>query len=77
VEGIGAIEEGDNRALSRSARNAFPVYARDGAAYLIVASKGGADQPPAWLLNLEAKPQVEIQIGPSVSGLHLPRDLEC
>jgi F420H(2)-dependent quinone reductase len=39
------------------------VYARDGADYLIVASKGGADQPPAWLLNLKAKPQVEIQIG--------------
>ncbi|HEX4306582.1 MAG TPA: nitroreductase family deazaflavin-dependent oxidoreductase [Solirubrobacterales bacterium] len=39
------------------------VYARDGADYLLVASKGGADQPPAWLLNLEAKPEVEIQVG--------------
>lgn len=39
------------------------VYARDGAGYLVVASKGGSDQPPAWLLNLEAKPEVEIQIG--------------
>jgi deazaflavin-dependent oxidoreductase (nitroreductase family) len=39
------------------------VYARDGADYLVVASKGGDDQPPAWLLNLEAKPEVEIQIG--------------
>lgn len=39
------------------------VYARDGVDYLVVASKGGADQPPAWLLNLEAKPEVEIQIG--------------
>jgi len=39
------------------------VYARDGASYLVVASKGGSDQPPAWLLNLEAKPEVEIQIG--------------
>lgn len=29
----------------------------------MVASKGGADQPPSWLLNLEAKPEVEIQIG--------------
>src|SRR6476660_8738691 len=29
------------------------VYARDGESYLVVASKGGADQPPAWLLNLE------------------------
>lgn len=39
------------------------VYARDSADYLVVASKGGADQAPAWLLNLEAKPEVEIQIG--------------
>src|SRR3977135_395431 len=39
------------------------VYARDGADYLVVASKGGSDQPPAWLLNLEAAPEVEIQIG--------------
>ena len=39
------------------------VYARNGADYLVVASKGGSDQPPAWLLNLEAKPEVEIQVG--------------
>jgi deazaflavin-dependent oxidoreductase (nitroreductase family) len=39
------------------------VYAPDGADYLVVASKGGSDQPPAWLLNLKAKPEVEIQIG--------------
>jgi deazaflavin-dependent oxidoreductase (nitroreductase family) len=39
------------------------VYARDGDGYLVVASKGGSDQPPAWLLNLKAKPEVEIQVG--------------
>ncbi|MDX6654422.1 MAG: hypothetical protein QOH18_1132, partial [Solirubrobacterales bacterium] len=39
------------------------VYARDGGDYLVVASKGGSDQPPAWLLNLKAKPEVEIQVG--------------
>lgn len=39
------------------------VYAPKGADYLVVASNGGADQPPAWLLNLKAKPEVEIQIG--------------
>jgi deazaflavin-dependent oxidoreductase (nitroreductase family) len=39
------------------------VYANDGEDLLVVASKGGADQPPAWLLNLEANPEVEIQIG--------------
>src|ERR1700754_3964292 len=39
------------------------VYARDGADYLVVASNGGADKDPAWLLNLRANPEVEIQIG--------------
>jgi deazaflavin-dependent oxidoreductase (nitroreductase family) len=29
---------------------------------LIVASKGGSDQPPAWFLNIEADPEVEVQI---------------
>jgi deazaflavin-dependent oxidoreductase (nitroreductase family) len=38
------------------------VYARDGDDYLVVASNGGADRPPAWLLNLRADPNVEIQI---------------
>lgn len=39
------------------------VYARDGGDYLVVASNGGADRPPAWLHNLKANPDVEIQIG--------------
>ena len=38
------------------------VYARDGDDYLLVASNGGADRPPAWLYNLRANPDVEIQI---------------
>jgi F420H(2)-dependent quinone reductase len=39
------------------------VYAQDGGDYVVVASNGGADQPPAWLHNVRAKPDVEIQIG--------------
>ena len=39
------------------------VYARDSDDYLVVASNGGADRAPAWLHNLRAEPQVEIQIG--------------
>jgi deazaflavin-dependent oxidoreductase (nitroreductase family) len=31
-------------------------------AYTIVASKGGSDEPPAWYLNLDADPAVEVQI---------------
>ena len=33
-----------------------------GDAYLVVASKGGADEPPAWYLNLEANPEVQVQV---------------
>ena len=39
------------------------VYARDGADYVVVASNGGADRDPAWLHNVRADPDVEIQIG--------------
>ena len=39
------------------------VYAKDGEDYVVVASKGGDDKPPAWLLNLKANPEVEIQLG--------------
>jgi deazaflavin-dependent oxidoreductase (nitroreductase family) len=38
------------------------IYREHGDDYLVVASKGGNDAPPAWLLNLEADPQVEVQI---------------
>lgn len=34
----------------------------EGRAYAIVASKGGADEPPAWYLNLQEDPDVEVQI---------------
>jgi len=39
------------------------VYARDGDDYLVVASNGGADKAPAWLHNLRANPDVEVQVG--------------
>lgn len=39
------------------------VYARDGDDLLVVASNGGADRPPAWLHNIGAQPEVQIQIG--------------
>jgi deazaflavin-dependent oxidoreductase (nitroreductase family) len=39
------------------------VYAKDGDRYLVVASKGGDPKAPAWLLNLRAKPEVQVQIG--------------
>jgi F420H(2)-dependent quinone reductase len=39
------------------------VYLSDDGGYVVVASKGGDDKPPAWLLNLTAHPNVEVQIG--------------
>ena len=39
------------------------VYGRDGADYLVCGSNGGHDLPPAWALNMEANPSVEIQVG--------------
>jgi deazaflavin-dependent oxidoreductase (nitroreductase family) len=38
------------------------IYREHGADYVVVASKGGADTPPAWYLNLEADPHVEVQV---------------
>ena len=38
------------------------IYGENGDDVLIVASKGGSDTPPAWYLNLEDDPEVEVQI---------------
>ncbi|KAA8967661.1 nitroreductase family deazaflavin-dependent oxidoreductase [Mycobacterium sp.] len=39
------------------------TYARDGDAYLVVASKGGDPRAPGWYHNLKANPDVEINVG--------------
>lgn len=39
------------------------IYGRDGDAYVVVASRGGAPTHPAWYLNLTADPQVRVQVG--------------
>ncbi len=38
------------------------IYAPRGDAYMVVASKGGSDAPPAWYLNLSENPEVEVQV---------------
>jgi deazaflavin-dependent oxidoreductase (nitroreductase family) len=38
------------------------IYQENDGDYLVVASKGGADEPPEWYLNLSADPQVEVQV---------------
>lgn len=37
-----------------------PVQAGD--AFVVVASRGGDDHPPAWLLNLRATPEVRVRL---------------
>jgi F420H(2)-dependent quinone reductase len=39
------------------------VYGKDGDRLLVCASNGGHHKPPAWLLNLEADSDVEVQVG--------------
>lgn len=48
---------------TKQPRTAALLYVRDGDAYAVVASKGGAPQHPAWFHNLTAQPDVEIQVG--------------
>ena len=38
------------------------IYGRDGERHLIVASRGGAPDHPAWYKNLAANPQVKLQV---------------
>jgi len=42
------------------------IYGRDGEAYVVVASRGGTPEHPAWYLNLSAEPEVTIQVGSDV-----------
>jgi deazaflavin-dependent oxidoreductase (nitroreductase family) len=39
------------------------IYGEHAGTYLLVASQGGADSHPAWYLNLQANPEVQVQVG--------------
>lgn len=43
-------------------RKAALIYQPSGDDVLVVASRGGAPQPPAWFLNLSAEPEVGVQV---------------
>lgn len=47
---------------SGQSRSTPLIYGRSGDDYLIVASKGGSDEPPAWYRNLKENPEVEVQV---------------
>jgi len=38
------------------------IYGTHDGDYLVVASKGGSDEPPAWYRNLSDDPEVEVQV---------------
>lgn len=38
------------------------VYGRDGDKYVVIASKGGAPKHPLWFLNVQANPEVEVEV---------------
>jgi deazaflavin-dependent oxidoreductase (nitroreductase family) len=39
------------------------IYGTSGEDLVVVASKGGADEDPAWFKNLQANPSVGVQVG--------------
>jgi deazaflavin-dependent oxidoreductase (nitroreductase family) len=43
-------------------RQAAVIYGQSGSSYVIIASKGGSDTPPAWFVNLEASGRGHIQV---------------
>src|SRR4029077_11226184 len=47
---------------SGEARTTPLIYGRDGDRYVVVASRGGAPQHPAWYENLAAHPEVTVQV---------------
>jgi deazaflavin-dependent oxidoreductase (nitroreductase family) len=38
------------------------IYGKHGGDYLVVASKGGSDEPPDWYRNLRENPEVQAQV---------------
>jgi F420H(2)-dependent quinone reductase len=44
------------------------TYCRDRGDLIVVASNGGSDRPPAWLLNIQADPRVTVRVGRTVLG---------
>jgi deazaflavin-dependent oxidoreductase (nitroreductase family) len=43
-------------------RSSAMIYGRSGDAYVVIASQGGAPTHPAWYLNLDVNPGVEVEV---------------
>ena len=50
-------------ARSGKERTSPVMYHRDGERYVVVASKGGAPDNPAWYDNLKANPVARVEVG--------------
>lgn len=49
-------------------RTSALIFGRDGDDLLLIASKGGAPDHPLWYLNLDANPDVDVQVQSDVFG---------
>jgi deazaflavin-dependent oxidoreductase (nitroreductase family) len=47
---------------SGESRSTPLIYGKRGKDHVVVASKGGAEEHPAWFLNLAAQPEVTVQV---------------
>jgi deazaflavin-dependent oxidoreductase (nitroreductase family) len=55
-------------------RRTVPLsFFADGDDYVIIGSKGGSPRHPAWYLNLESDPDVEVQLGADRSPMRARR----
>jgi deazaflavin-dependent oxidoreductase (nitroreductase family) len=50
-------------AKSGARRRAILTYSRDGDAYVVAGSAGGAPVDPSWVANVAANPDVTVEIG--------------
>ena len=50
-------------ARSGKERTSPVVYHRDGERYVVIASKGGAPDHPAWYENLKSNPVAKVEVG--------------
>jgi deazaflavin-dependent oxidoreductase (nitroreductase family) len=61
-EGTQALVLTTTGAKSGAERKSALIYGEHDGDYLVVASKGGAPEPPAWYVNLKKDPNVTIQV---------------
>jgi deazaflavin-dependent oxidoreductase (nitroreductase family) len=65
-------------AKSGERRRSILTYSRDGDAYIVAGSAGGAPKVPAWVVNVKANPDVTIEIGKQTfeASATIPDDAE-